>query len=124
MKVSGINPTVDTQQVQHREKHQESAGVPVVDEIAARAQGKESQESKERNISKEELDQAVEQVNQTMQVYKTSIRFKVHEESGEYYAQVVNADTEEVIREVPPEWVLDFVAQVRKMVGLIVDELV
>ena len=36
--------------------------------------------------------------------------------------QVLDAETEEVLREIPPERILDLVASIEKAIGLIVDE--
>lgn len=36
--------------------------------------------------------------------------------------KVIDAETEEVIREIPPEKILDLVAMIWEMIGLIVDE--
>ncbi|MGQ9825788.1 MAG: flagellar protein FlaG [Desulfotomaculales bacterium] len=36
----------------------------------------------------------------------------------------MNSTTGEVIREIPPEWVLKIVADVKKMLGIIIDKLI
>lgn len=72
----------------------------------------------------EKLARAAQQANETMQIYNTNLQFKIHEQSGEYFCQVINSETKDVIREVPPEWLLDMVAHFRKMVGIVVDEIV
>ena len=36
--------------------------------------------------------------------------------------RVVNVFTDEVIKEIPPEEVLDTVARIREMIGLLIDE--
>ena len=36
--------------------------------------------------------------------------------------KVINIDTDEVIKELPPEDVLDTVARIREMIGLLIDE--
>ncbi|MCL0052740.1 flagellar protein FlaG [Peptococcaceae bacterium] len=84
-----------------------------------------------RGLTKEEdkpskgvLEQAIEQANQTMHIYRINLQFKLHEESGEFFVQVINSQTQEVIRAVPPEWVLDRVAYFKKIIGLIVDEII
>ncbi|MBM7854203.1 flagellar protein FlaG [Desulfohalotomaculum tongense] len=123
MKISCIAPAAYDRQVPQREDNQ--AGEAVGEKrFPEKALDMNRPWEEREEITREELDKAVEQANETMKLYKTSILFKIHEKSGEYYAQVINADTKEVIREVPPEWVLDLVAHIREMVGLIVDELV
>lgn len=68
--------------------------------------------------------EAVSQVNRTMEIYRTELRFILDEESEEIMVKVVNAETGEVIREIPPDWVLKIVADVKKMLGLILDKFI
>jgi len=70
------------------------------------------------------LAEAVSQVNRTMEIYRTELRFILDEESKEIMVKVINAETGEVIREIPPEWVLNIVADVKKMLGLILDKFI
>jgi len=86
--------------------------------------GKEVLAENNSNVSKEILEQAVEQANQTMEIYRVNLHFKIHEESGEFLIQVINSQTKEVIREIPPEWILDRVAYFKKMIGVIIDEII
>lgn len=72
----------------------------------------------------EEIREALGQINETLRIYRTELRFVLHEESGEYMVKVVNAETQEVIREIPPEWVLKIVASVKRMLGLILDKFI
>jgi flagellar protein FlaG len=70
------------------------------------------------------LGKAVEQANRTLETYGTELRFSIHEDSGEVMVKVINTRDDSVIREIPPELVLDFVASVKKMLGIIIDKLI
>lgn len=80
--------------------------------------------------SKEELNESfeeevkvrVEAVNDFLVPLKTSIKFVFHEELQEYYVEVINEDTNEVIREIPPKKFLDMYAEMAKFMGLIIDK--
>lgn len=78
----------------------------------------------EEKQNRQGLVEAVSQVNRTMEIYRTELRFILDEESEEIMVKVVNAETGEVIREIPPEWVLKIVADVKKMLGLILDKFI
>lgn len=73
-------------------------------------------------ISEEELIKAVERAIQAMQGANTALEFSIHEKTKQIMVQVKNTDTGEVIREIPPEKSLDFLAKVWEMAGLLVDE--
>ncbi|SHJ53727.1 flagellar protein FlaG [Desulfofundulus thermosubterraneus] len=72
----------------------------------------------------QEVRDAVNRINETMELYRTELRFVLHEESGEIMVKVINAETQEVIREIPPEWTLKIVASVKRMLGLILDRFI
>ncbi|NMA52549.1 MAG: flagellar protein FlaG [Peptococcaceae bacterium] len=77
-----------------------------------------------KDTSPHNLDEAVEQANRTFETYGTQLRFSLHEASGEMMVQVINTKDDSVIREIPPERVLDFVADVKRMLGIIIDKFI
>lgn len=76
----------------------------------------------EQEISKDELQQAVDVVNEFLEINYSSSKFVFHEGLERYYVTVVNRDTDEVIKEIPPKKLLDAFYEMQKMVGMIVDE--
>ncbi|HEY9571127.1 MAG TPA: flagellar protein FlaG [Metalysinibacillus sp.] len=75
--------------------------------------------------NKEKLQQAVDSLNDFMvenMPPPTTSKFRFHEGLDRYYVQVVDAQTDEVIKEVPPEKLLNAFYEMQKMVGMIVDE--
>lgn len=95
---------------------------PTVTE-ATSAQAAEGLAKTEAN--KEKLQQAVDSLNDFMvenMPPPTTSKFRFHEGLDRYYVQVVDAQTDEVIKEVPPEKLLNAFYEMQKMVGMIVDE--
>ncbi|MEG0260041.1 MAG: flagellar protein FlaG [Lysinibacillus sp.] len=90
------------------------ASQPVID--------KQSIANEEQEIPKEKLQQAVDTVNEFLQVNHSSSKFVFHEGLDKYFVQVVNAQTEEVIKEIPPRKLLDAFYEMQKLLGMIVDE--
>ncbi|MGE7999149.1 flagellar protein FlaG [Lysinibacillus sp. NPDC093190] len=76
----------------------------------------------EQEISKEKLKQAVDVVNEFLGINNSSSKFVYHEGLERYYVTIVNCDTEEVVKEIPPKKLLDAFYEMQKMVGMIVDE--
>lgn len=71
---------------------------------------------------KEKLKEAVDSINEFLQTDRKTSKFVFHEGLHKYYVRLVNADTEEVIKEIPPERLLDAFYQMQKLAGMIVDE--
>ena len=86
----------------------------------AEAQAQEQAENPE-NTSRR-IKNAVDHANQTMRHAKTKCEFSYHEETKRVSIKVIDAETEEVIREIPPEETLEMLSKMWELAGLMVDE--
>ena len=68
------------------------------------------------------IKNAVDHANQTMRQSKTKCEFSYHEETKRVSIKVIDAETEEVIREIPPEETLEMLSKMWELAGLMVDE--
>ncbi|SFL83986.1 flagellar protein FlaG [Salibacterium qingdaonense] len=68
------------------------------------------------------LQEQADEMNGLLETTFTDLKFNVHDKLEQVYVQVLNRDTDEVIREVPPEKFLDMKAAILQQAGLIVDE--
>lgn len=73
-------------------------------------------------ITKEKLVEKVDSMNDFLEPTNTSVKFKFHDELGEYYVQVIDTFTDEVIKEIPNKKFLDMYASMAEFAGLLVDE--
>ena len=80
----------------------------------------ESSEGKE--VTKEKLQQAVDSINEFLEVDHKASKFVLHDGLNRYYVRLVDTDTDEVIKEIPPERLLDAFYKMQKLAGMIVDE--
>lgn len=74
------------------------------------------------SVSERAIIEAIERANKAVQLVDTSFEFSIHEETHQIMVKVLNRETKEVIREIPPEKILDMVAKIWEMAGIIVDE--
>lgn len=68
------------------------------------------------------LQKAVDKLNEFMEVHNNNLKFVYHEGLKEYYAEVVDSQTNEIIREIPSKELLDAYYEMQKIIGNIVDE--
>lgn len=78
-------------------------------------------EKNKKDINEKELDQVVTDMNQVLGNTHTSLKYVYHEKLEKYYVSLVNDDTKEVVREIPPKKLLDIYASMRDYLGLFVD---
>jgi len=76
----------------------------------------------DEQISKEKLQQAVDAVNELLQINHTDSKFVFHKGLDRYFVQIVDTQTEEVVKEIPPKKLLDAFYEMQKLLGMIVDE--
>ena len=72
--------------------------------------------------SKVKVQEVVEKMNKMLAVDNNTAKFMYHEGLDRFYVTVVNRETEEVIKEIPPKKLLDAFYEMQKMFGMIVDE--
>lgn len=82
----------------------------------------------QRQVSKDELIKAANIMNDVMKVSNYHLEFRIHEDSGRVQVKVIDTNSQEVIREIPPEKVLECSAMIKnmldKMAGILVDEII
>ncbi len=83
---------------------------------------KSTLQTNEQEIPKEKLQQAVSSINEFFEINHSELKFVYHEGLEEYFVQLINSDTEEVIREIPSKKLLDVYYEMQKLIGMIVDE--
>jgi len=82
----------------------------------------EQKANEKESIPKEKVQKAIDALNEFMTLQNHNSKFVMHEGLERYFVQVVDSETEEVIREIPPRKLLDAFYTMQKFVGMIVDE--
>lgn len=101
-KVEKINPNLKTEQTKEYRKFPD-------------------EEKKE--FTKEEVERAVKSTNRLLNdEHKTMYKFEVHEGTGRVMVNLIDTETKEVLKEIPPEKILDLVANIWERIGILVDE--
>lgn len=72
--------------------------------------------------SEQELSEAVKRANRALEWAKRHFEYSVHDQTNTFVVKVIDSETDELIREIPPERLLDLVARLWEVAGLIVDE--
>ncbi|MFJ9501234.1 flagellar protein FlaG [Brevibacillus centrosporus] len=107
-----------------------SGKVPYTDKMvggAGNQPGFQPSESKavtptEKKASKADMERQIESLNKFMMSSTTHLKFTLHEKLNEYYVQIVSDTDNTVVREIPSKKMMDMVAQMHEMIGLLVDE--
>ena len=71
--------------------------------------------------SERQIQEAVDTTNKELIKLETNLRFSIHKKTKQIMVKIIDTNTQEVIKEVPPEKILDMVASMMERAGLIVD---
>lgn len=98
---------------------------PVIQKTTAsegQLQQRSSIDKSEPQVDEKAVTDAAEKMSKLLEGTNRSINIFVHEKTHEIMVKIVDDKTGEVIREVPPKKIIDMVANMMEMAGLIVDE--
>lgn len=88
---------------------------------------KQSMKEDVRERTKEDIDigeieNMINQSNKQMLIYDRRLDISIHQKTKEVMVKVIDVGTDEVIREIPPEKVLDIRAKLVELRGIMLDE--
>ncbi|MDN5276741.1 MAG: flagellar protein FlaG [Clostridiales bacterium] len=69
-----------------------------------------------------DIMQAVKQANKALEGTNRRFEYSIHEQTNTIVVKVIDTETNEVIREIPPEKILNLIAKLWELAGIIVDE--
>lgn len=72
--------------------------------------------------AKESLEKVIDAMNDMLKPTHTSSKFVLHEKLNDYYVQVVDEVTQEVLKEIPNKKFLDMYADMIDFMGIFVDK--
>ena len=86
------------------------------------SKGQQSQQKKssQQQISDDQIKKALDELNRKQTNFISE--FGIHEKTNRITVKIVDKTTKEVIKELPPEKMLDMIAKVWEYAGLVVDE--
>lgn len=68
------------------------------------------------------LNESLEVADILAKAFNKAIKFQVHKDTKEVYVEIVDRDTGEVIKQLPPEEMIKLAASLEEFLGLIVDK--
>lgn len=84
-------------------------------------------ERKNRDMSidpkvKDNVNEAIEKLRHAGEIFNKRLDFHIDEETHRVVVKVVDTTTDKVIKEIPPEQLLQLVSKIQEMIGVLFDE--
>ncbi len=85
-------------------------------------QQQDGQQQNQKQPTHEEIKNAISHANKRAHFGNTSAQFSYHEKTKRISVKILDKDTNEVIKEIPPEETLDMIAKMYELAGIMIDE--
>lgn len=120
MRVEGVSVITAAKSVPRVGQQARDAGLKDIDANAQRML--KGDPLLDKNISEDDIMKAVKQANKVLDGANRRFEYSIHEQTNTIMVKVIDTDTNEVIREIPPEKILNLIAKLWELAGIIVDE--
>jgi flagellar protein FlaG len=102
----------------------DQTGIAETDSARRKVTGKETESSPfpSKEASKEKIDRIARALENFVRSVQTDLSIKVHRSTGKIMVQVISKADGKVIREIPPEGLLDLAAKMEEVAGVIFDK--
>lgn len=118
-KPQSINP-VEIKKQEETKTQQKQQQIKMTREVFRR----EVLDEKSMKEAQKKLQEELERLNKVSHIFDRRMNFLLHEGSNRIMVQVIDTETESVIREIPPQEILDIISKMHTMIGLFLDEYV
>jgi flagellar protein FlaG len=75
----------------------------------------------ESGLSTDEIEQIVSELNNFIQIFNTKIAFEIDKETKKTVLKIIDAQSNEIIRQIPPEELLAISKRISELLGLIIN---
>lgn len=109
---SDVNKMEKRNQIEKRNKTERRSTLEYVEE----------NRSSDQETVRDEIINAIEKANDEFVIYDRKFEFSIHEKTNKISVKVIDTLTDDTIREIPPEKILDMIAGIWEVAGIIVDK--
>ncbi|MCW7752384.1 flagellar protein FlaG [Desulfobotulus sp. H1] len=78
--------------------------------------------NREKPTAKEDVEKATRDLNRYMDELKTSLGFSINEKTKELMVNIINRETKEVIKQIPPEELVTIREKMAELAGILLSE--
>jgi len=119
---TGVEAAAGRGNTARMEAERENAGVKAQQKAAQRQAEETAQTQQSLVEQRQEVMDLVEEMNRNISPLSTKIRFGFNETINGLFVNVMDADTEKVIRQIPSEEAVALTDKMREVVGMLFDK--
>ena len=121
--VERVPPTLDLGMIEHLQVPKRAKEVKVAPDrregAVPRADGEQGGRG---GIDPGDIGSISEEMNKIVAVFNSRVAFSIDRDTGRAIIKVINNETNEVIRQIPPEEMLGLIKRMDKILGMLIDK--
>lgn len=123
MRITGTDAALNTIQTNSEPQAAVRETLPVMpNQTAQNNIHQKGSDEKDYPVNEKVVSEAVDRMNKALEGSSRRFEYSVHEKTHGIMIKVIDERTGDVIREIPPKKILDMIANMMEMAGLLVDE--
>lgn len=101
---------------------QKTSNNVAIEETNTQQHHKENNQEADTHLNEKKMLQAIDEFNKKAESYNRRLEYSVHERTKRIMVKVIDMQTEEVIRELPEEKMMDMMADFCEASGILIDK--
>ncbi|MEW6656308.1 MAG: flagellar protein FlaG [Aquificota bacterium] len=114
----GLEATSPDQQIMVQKQAQEGA----LERMKREREESVHQSETERRVNSQELQKLMEEIKRKFDMLSKYLRIDIDSELEIPVAKIIEKDTNRVIRQIPPEYLLDLMKKIDQMLGILLNK--
>jgi flagellar protein FlaG len=114
----GLEATSPDQQIMVQKQAQEGA----LERMKREREESVHQSEAERRVNSQELQKLMEEIKRKFDMLSKYLRIDIDSELEIPVAKIIEKDTNRVIRQIPPEYLLDLMKKIDQMLGILLNK--
>ncbi len=114
--INGVNTPVPTPGNENAAVSQKQADTTVPEK------DQDTWKASAENVAKDKLNKAIDVANNAFKDVNISFKYLVNQKTNREVVQVINTDTKEVIKQYPPEEIVNMLERMYDMLGILIDK--
>ncbi|WP_281951140.1 flagellar protein FlaG [Nitrosophilus kaiyonis] len=122
MDVKAVNSTSAALQMQSQNVNQDKSIQTQENNLANNQDKADSFKNLDKKVQNEIIQKSIEDLNKKMSMLNSQLKIEIDEDTGIQVVKIIDKETKEVIRQLPPDVILKIAKYIDEVTGLLFNE--
>jgi len=122
MDVKAVNSTSAALQMQSQNIDKDKLSLQQMESQAKEQHNTDAFKGLDKKVQNEIIQKSIEDLNKKMDILNSQLRIEVDKDTGIQVVKIIDSETKEVIRQLPPDVILKIAKYIDEVTGLLFNE--